>query len=255
MVDTYAEIIRKFKDREIKAKEIFDIREIQKKEAYDFVRAYHYLGDKKFFSKINYGLFLENELVGVSTFSSPQGNVALKGWFGITDNKDQTILELSRLAMLPDLNGTNATSYLLGNSIKLLHRDHGIRAVITLASSDRHVGSIYQNCNFKYYGMTSPKKDFYPEECGDGVQFNRGKLKHLRGVWVPRPRKHRYAYIMDRHLRCLYKEEPRPKKDVLTVRECCGGLGYITDRRFGVRYQCPICTTPYDGRLIVCPCP
>lgn len=41
MVDTYAEIIRKFKDREIKAKEIFDIREIQKKEAYDFVRAHH----------------------------------------------------------------------------------------------------------------------------------------------------------------------------------------------------------------------
>ena len=37
------ENVSKFKNREIKAKEIFAIREIDKKIAYEFIKQYHYL--------------------------------------------------------------------------------------------------------------------------------------------------------------------------------------------------------------------
>ena len=129
--------IIKFITREVKANTIFIIKLIDKKIAYDFVKTYHYLGDAKFFAKFSFGLYHKesNELMGVTTFSNPQGNVALKGWFGLP-NTDQTVLELSRLCVLPDLNGTNATSYLLGNSIRLLKKE-GVRAVITLADDSR----------------------------------------------------------------------------------------------------------------------
>ena len=72
----------KFRNREIRAKDIFDIVGITKPMAYDFVRKYHYLGDAKFFCVYAFGLFYKktHELVGCATFSLPQGIDALKGW-------------------------------------------------------------------------------------------------------------------------------------------------------------------------------
>ena len=97
----------RFKERDVKAKDIFRISEIPKNTAYNFVSQYHYLGKAKFFAIFSYGLFYEHDLIGVATFSNPQGNVALKGWFGL-ENTDQSVLELSRLCLLPELNGTKS---------------------------------------------------------------------------------------------------------------------------------------------------
>ena len=105
--------IEVFARREIKAKDIFTIRPIDKTIAYDFVRQYHYLGEAKFFAKYSYGLFHKYDLCGVASFACPQGSEALHGWFGLP-NDNKTVMELTRLCMLPCLNGTNATSYLLG---------------------------------------------------------------------------------------------------------------------------------------------
>ena len=153
--------VQKFINRELKAKDIFYLKEVTKKEAYDFVKTYHYLGEAKFFAKFSYAVIDREteDIIGVSTFSNPQGNVALKGWFGLS-NDNQTVLELSRLCVLPELNGTNLTSYLLGGSIRLLKKE-GVKAVITLADDSRHSGSIYQVCNFTYYGLTDKKSDFF----------------------------------------------------------------------------------------------
>ena len=229
--------LEKFAARQIKARDIFEIREIGKSAAYEFVRKHHYLGDAKFFSKISYGLFCGTELVGVATFSAPQGSEALKGWFGLPNN-DDTVVELTRLCMLPSLNGTNATSFLLGGAIRRI-KHHGIRAVITLATSDRHVGSIYQVCNFKYYGLTDPKMDFWSYETQNKP---RGMVKDLQGVWVEKPQKHRYAYIIDKRLKCLYAEQERPSLGQKVDYSCCHGTGIVHDNRFGVDYTCPICT-------------
>ncbi len=228
-----------FISRKIKAKEIFKIIEISKSEAYNFIKSYHYLKDAKFFSKFQFGCYYKNTLLGVATFSNPQGNVTLKGWFGV-DNKNQTILELSRLCVHPSLNGTNLTSFLLGNSLKFLKKK-GIQAVITLADSSRHVGSIYQVCNFKYYGLTDAKSDFYSV---DGKINPRGKTKNKQGVWLPRTRKHRYAYIMDNSLKCLYDEKPKPKKNEIIKFNVCRGCQdskIVIDKRFNVKYTCPLC--------------
>lgn len=239
--------IENFKQRLVKAKDVFFIKQIDKNTAYNFVKTYHYLGDAKFFSVFSFGLFdiTNSELVGVATFANPQGITALKGWFNLT-NQDKTVLELTRLAMKPILNGTNATSYLLGNSIKLLKK-LGIRAVITLATSDRHVGSIYQVCNFKYYGLTDAKTDFFTE---DGRVNPRGQTKDIQGVWIPRPRKHRYAFIIDHNLICNYKQEPYPKKDNIKKLECCNGTGMVFDKRFKKWFTCPRCVGHVEN---VCP--
>ena len=239
-----AELINNFTNRECKAKDIFQILEIGKVSAYHFVARYHYLGVAKFFSVYNYGLFTKDyELVGVATFSNPQGTNTLMGWFGL-DCSDKSVLELSRLCMLPALNGTNATSYLLSNSMKSLHKEHSIKAVITLADSSRHVGSIYQVCNFTYYGLSEPKNDFW----ADGKKnVRRDTIVDVDGVWVPRPRKHRYAYIMDKSLKCLYAEQPRPNKDDVVPYSCCGGKHKIYSPKRNLWFTCPICT----GQLIL----
>lgn len=231
------EILNLWKERKIKAKDIFVILEISKKVAYDFVKQYHYLQDAKFFSCYSFGLWMDGELVGVATFSNPQGNSTLKGWFGLP-NSDKTVLELSRLCLHPDLNNTNASSFLLGNSIRLL-KHYGIRAVITLADSSRHIGSIYQVCNFHYYGMTDAKKDFYQyPDCKKNV---RGAVKDKHGVWLDRSRKHRYAYILDKRLNCLYEEQPHPTIKETTTTSCCNGTNIVYDARFGEYFTCPLC--------------
>lgn len=216
---------------------------VDKKVAYDFIRKHHYLGDTKFFSKYAYGLFHKEGdiMMGVATFSNPQGNVALKGWFGL-DNSDQTVLELSRLCVLPELNGTNATSYLLGNSLRLLRKE-GIRAVITLADDSRHNGSIYQVCNFKYFGLTDKKSDFFHfNENGEWKVNPRGPTKDRQGVWINRTQKHRYAYIMDENLKCLYEQLSYPKKTDIKDYDCCGGTKIVRDKRYNIDYPCPKCT-------------
>lgn len=247
LTDDVLQKIEDFKERRIKAKELFLIRRIEKNVAYNFIKKYHYLGDAKFFSEYNYGLYLRvgnddysSVLCGCSTFSPPQGTVSMLGWFGIEDNGCSEVMELSRLCMFPILNKSNATSYLLGNSMKMLRKDNPkLRAIITLANSTRHIGSIYQVCNFKYYGMTKGASDFHRD---DGVVNPRGKTGSFHGVYVPRDKKHRYAYIFDESLKCNYKEEPRPANvDDLTYTECCDGNLVLYDNRYDEYYTCPKC--------------
>tara|TARA_Y100000389_G_C17428178_1_gene500874 strand:+ start:962 stop:1669 length:708 start_codon:yes stop_codon:yes gene_type:complete len=226
-------------------KKNYVIKLIDKAVAYEFIRKHHYLGDARFFSKFAYGLFgvKSGDMYGVATFSNPQGNVALKGWFGLP-NSNQTVLELSRLCVLPQFNGTNATSFLLSTSIKMLKKE-GVRAVITLADDSRHTGSIYQVCNFTYYGLTDKKSDFFSYD-DNGKVNPRGKTKEKQGVWIPRTRKHRYAYILDKSLICNYKEEPKPKKGDTNTYDCCGGTNQVSDNRYKVDYTCPKCTGKLD---------
>lgn len=231
-------LIEKFRNREVKAKNTFSIKEISKDVANSFVATHHYLGDAVHpFPKFWIGMFMEEELVGVAIYGLPQGISAVKSWFGMK-NENTDILELTRLCLLPELNGSNATSFLLGNSIKILKKKK-VRAITTLADSSKHVGSIYQICNFKYYGQTNKKTDFY---CVDGRLNPRGKTKDLRGVWLPRATKHRYCYLLDKALEILLKESEKPKATETQTPECCKGENKVFDKRFKEWYTCPKCT-------------
>lgn len=58
---TLQEELLLFSHREIKAKDVFYIKEIAKPQAYEFVSKYHYLGDAKFFCEQAFGLFAIHE--------------------------------------------------------------------------------------------------------------------------------------------------------------------------------------------------
>lgn len=224
------ELIEKLKDKKEKYKKIFTITKIEKSEAVKFVGLYHYLGPVNFFSEFQYGLFYKNNMVGVAAYAQPQGAMAIKGWFPNNQIKDtHEVMELQRLAMLPQINGFNATSYLLSHSIKMIAKE-GVRAIITLADSTRHVGSIYQVTNFKYYGLTSQKSDFYVESTGKKV--GHGKTKGIKGVYIPRNRKYRYAYLIDKKLLIGYCQEKPPVKNDLVQNN---KKDYYIDNRLGVK--------------------
>ncbi len=232
------EKIEKFKNREISAKELFTLSEIPQKMAITFCTQYHYLEDAPVKPLHSFGLWIGGDLVGIATFSMTQGNVANKGWFGLEAN-DKSILELSRLAMIPQLNGTNATSYFLSACIRYFKKTKTARAIISLADASRHVGSIYQVCNFEYFGLTNPKSDFFTP---DGRVNPRGSTSVKHGVWLPRTRKHRYAYILDKNLKCLYNKCDKPKRGETLELTCCGGSHKVYDNRFNEWYTCPRCT-------------
>jgi len=107
----------------------------------------------------------------------------------------------------PTLNGKNYGSMLVGRSLRML-KQRGIRAVISYADSDRHIGAIYQACNFNYYGLSPQKNDFYLE---NGRKLSRGKSKGLKGKWLSRSRKHRYIYLLDKTLIPIWQQQPYPK--------------------------------------------
>ena len=86
-------------------------------------------------------------------------------------------------------------------------------------------------------------EDFYRE---DNKKNPRGETKNVHGVWVTRPRKHRYAYIMDKSLKCLLPECNAPKQNNIVPLECCNDTHKVYDNRFNEYYSCPICT----GKLI-----
>ena len=240
------ERINQFKNREIKARDLFEIKEVSKKEAREIVKKFHYLGEKDFMFNISYGIFIkgEDEMLGCAIFGVVGGSVTLKGWFGVNNTHSDEYLELTRLVMNPILNGCNATSYLLGNAIKQIKKDYPqVKAIVSLADNGLHSGAIYQACNFKYYGLTNKKTDFYRY---DGKLNPRGATSTVEGVWLPRTQKHRYLYIIDKNTKVNYKEEPYPKGNDMNVKPtCCNGTHIVYDKRFNKYYTCPKCCAEF----------
>lgn len=134
--------------------------------ANDFLQRHHYLSGKSkgFLGKIYYGLFSENyEIVGVCVFAGVSAIETLIGAFDGFNKKSsqQGFWELTRLAMDDNKKEKNLTSWFVSRCIRKLRCSEDVRAIISYADSDYHHGYIYQATNFKYYGLTAPKNDFY----------------------------------------------------------------------------------------------
>lgn len=65
-----------------------------------------------------FGLFDEDRLIGVVTYGQPASPSLCKGVAG--ENNRKNVMELNRLAILPEYNGKNCGSYLVANSLKML---------------------------------------------------------------------------------------------------------------------------------------
>jgi hypothetical protein len=200
----------------------FYIDRVGKEEIKDLLYTYHYLKDesKDFKSGFNYGLYRNTftdilnigGCLGTCIFTGlPVPEIAV-GAFGLERNQQEGIYELSRLCIHPDIQKEeyNITSWFVSRCIRRFRKDATVRAILSYSDSSKHTGVIYRACNFQYYGMTSPKKDFY---YADGTKHSRGKVKGVEGEWKERTRKHRYLMIFDKELEQKLKWE----KDIKSI--------------------------------------
>ena len=176
-------------------------------EAYKLVSKFHYLGNKRFIGQYCFGIIDNYNIIGAIVYSPLSVPNSAQSAFGLPRGHYPDLLEMSRMVLQPNLNGKNIGSQLIAYSLRQLKKQK-IRAVISYADSSRHIGTLYQACNFSYHGLSPQKNDFFFD---DGTKLSRGKCKGEKGQWLPRSRKHRYLYIFDKDLKTIWPQEPYPK--------------------------------------------
>ena len=194
----------------------YHIDRVNKSDAADLLLRFHYLKDisKTFKSGYNYGLYKNNEfcplniggIQGVCIFTGLPVPEIAKGAFGLERNEQEGLFELSRLCIHPitQQEEYNITSWFVSRAIKQLRKETKVRAIISYADSEHHGGTIYRACNFRYCGLSDPKKDFY---FSDGTKHSRGKIGDAEGEWRDRSRKHRYVMVFDKSLELLWTDK------------------------------------------------
>ena len=180
---------------------------ITSSEARNAITSWHYLGTKPFRCQLAVGLWEDNALLGAAVFHGLSAPETAVGAFGLSRQDQAGLWELGRFVLAPECNGHNTGTWFLARAIKIL-RQRPCRALITYASADRHYGALYQAASFTYCGLTAAKSDFW---VGGHIQ-ERGKTKGVEGVWLPRPRKHRYIKVWDRKLILRWPVQPYPKE-------------------------------------------
>lgn len=204
-------------------KEDFYIDKVKKCKVKDLLNTFHYLKDESKDFKVSpysYGLYRNSVTdilhvggcLGVCIFTGlPVPEIAV-GAFGLQRHEQEGLYELSRLCIHPDVQKEeyNITSWFVSRCIRRFRKDANVRAILSYADSSRHDGIIYRACNFKYYGITDTKSDFWIlQDDGSYVKHSRGSVKGLRGEWRERTRKHRYLMVFDKELEksLKWKEE------------------------------------------------
>ena len=199
-------------------KDEYFIDKVSKEEIKNLLYTYHYLKDesKDFKSGFNYALYRKSftdvlrigSPIAACVFTSfPVPELAV-GAFGLQRNEQEGLYELSRLCVHPDVQKEeyNITSWFVSRCIKRFRKDTKVKAILSYADSNHHTGVIYRATNFRYFGLSSPKKDFY---YADGTKHSRGSVNGAEGEWRVRSRKHRYLMVFDKDLkkRLTWKEE------------------------------------------------
>ena len=200
-------------------KEDFFIDNVKKCEVKELLNTFHYLKDESKDFKVSpysYGLY-RNSVTDVLHIGGPLAVCIFTGLpvpeiavgaFGLQRHEQEGLYELSRLCVHPDIQREeyNITSWFVSRCIKRFRKDTEVKAILSYADSSRHNGIIYRATNFKYYGRSDPKKDFY---YADGTKHSRGSVKGVEGEWRDRSRKHRYLMIFDKELEksLKWKEE------------------------------------------------
>lgn len=193
-------------------KKEYSLELISKIEAEPLLDKYHYLSgiSKGFKSGYNIGLKHKSKLVGVCIFTALPVPQIMVGAFGLNRNDQKGFWELSRLVLEPthQSNEHNLASWFVSRCIKKIRKNEVVRAILSYADNDYHSGTVYAACNFRYYGLTALKKDFWIKQSnGTFRKHSRGPVKNLLGEWRPRSQKHRFLMIFDKTLNCLWTKE------------------------------------------------
>lgn len=129
---------------------LYEVRDVPHAIATSLVRAHHYARGGPNTGVFRHGLFLRGaeEPLGVAWWLPPT-KVAAQS----VAEEWRTVLSLTRLVVVPDM-PTNAASYLLGASIRMIRRDGRWKHLVTYADEGQgHTGAIYLATNWKYVGM------------------------------------------------------------------------------------------------------
>jgi len=144
-----------------------------------------------------YGLFLNNEIVGMVSYGYPP-STALK--IGIAGKQfEKNVIELNRLVLKN--NKKNEASFLVGNSFKLLPKNTIIVSYADI--SQKHVGYIYQATNFIYTGLSAKRTEWqmigvnkHSFTVCETYSLHERKTNKDKFKLIDRPRKHRYLYLI-----------------------------------------------------------
>ncbi len=195
-----------------------------KKLAEPFILDIHYAKRKPSMSYV-FGLYDNDELIGVVTYGTPPSKALLKGIAG-EDYMDK-VIELNRLVL--KYNRKNEASYLVGQSLKLLPKP---KIVVSYAdTAQNHTGIVYQATNFIYTGLSDKRTEWrikgsnlHSKTVCESYTLEERKKNTDKFIQVDRPRKHRYIYFLGNKLEkkilrnaLRYKEQEYPKKGQLDI--------------------------------------
>lgn len=163
-----------------------EVKQITYEETKPFILNIHYARRMPSISYA-FGLFDNNNLIGIITYGSPASPSLCRGVAG-EENK-RNVLELNRLVLLPQYNGNNCASYLVSHSLKMLPN-----YTFVISYSDcawGHCGIIYQATNWYYSGKTKERTDKYGGDNGHSRHYAKDeKRRQFRSA------KHRYIYLV-----------------------------------------------------------
>jgi hypothetical protein len=201
----------------------YEVRPIDKSKTKPFILEIHYAKRTPPISYA-YGLFRDDQLVGICTYGKPPSSTLIKGVCG--EKWAPNVFELNRLCLLDNL--PNEASRLVAGSFKLLPKP---LVVVSYADTKQnHTGIVYQATNFLYTGLSAKFRDPVVKglEHQHHATYAHGlsnlQLKEKYGeenvYFIDRSRKHRYIKFlgsrteikeMIKDLR--YKTEAYPKEE------------------------------------------
>ena len=175
----------------------YTVRKIPCKEAKEYIIKNHYSHGCHNAPSPCYGLFDNENLIGVLMFATPCSENVRASVFG-PEYKD-SVIELHRLHVL-DVTPKNTESWFISHCLKLIKEDKPrVKAVISFSDTTQgHNGIIYQATNFYFIGKTTPCT-FYLDETGrlrhprqNGVNITSDMAKERGWTPVKRYSKNRY---------------------------------------------------------------
>lgn len=168
--------------------------------AQGLVERYHYSKGGSLTATFCHGLYHKDDplkCLGVAWWIPPTEDAALSVW-----SVNREVLALTRLVIVPDM-PTNAASFLLSHSIKLIAKDGRFKCLLTYADEWRgHTGAIYKATNWEYLGMTEPKAVWTNDDgrmvankTANGYK-SVAKMRSLGCTMLGRWKKHKFRYVL-----------------------------------------------------------
>lgn len=179
----------------------YQVKKIGCKEAKEYIVKNHYSHGCHNGPSPCYGLFENNNLIGVLMFATPCSENVRASVFGVEHKNSVT--ELHRLHIL-DVTPKNTESWFISRCLKLLKQDKPlIKAVLSFSDkTEGHEGIIYKATNAYFCGLTSSALFFrdengrlrHPRQCG--VNITKDKAKELGWKFEKRFSKNRFLYLL-----------------------------------------------------------